>query len=120
MRGTQALLNDLKWWKGRKEPDSFPGIWDNEKFGIAVGRWVVVGEEARKLRSQEQGMENLDWFVKEFGLCPVGCTGGQQRFSRSGIPYADCFLQEYHCLSMEYDLEWGDAGGLEARKDASA
>lgn len=49
------------------------------------GGGVVVGNEARELRSQEQIMEGLEWLVNHFRLCPAGSTGGQQRFGGNGI-----------------------------------
>lgn len=46
---------------------------------------MVVGNEVRELRSQDQVMDGVEWLVKEFELCSVGRTGYQQRFSRSAI-----------------------------------
>lgn len=41
------------------------------KSGISVRMCVVVRNEARELRSQEQIMEGPKRLVKEFGLCPM-------------------------------------------------
>lgn len=41
---------------------------------------MLVGNEARKLKSKEWTMESLEWLVQEFGLCHMGSTDCQQRF----------------------------------------
>lgn len=77
---------------------------------------MVVGNEARELRNQKWIMKGLEW-VKEFGFCPLGSTGCQQRWS-----FCCCYcclwshiiilVLQKHCLgvNMDNDLDWGDSG----------